>query len=95
MRTTLVLLLLATPALAQTPQSGAAAPSRAPSGQLTPAPVPEVAPGVPATGSTTVVPEQVAPPAETAGPANATPFSNTPSGLGDNQPGKTTPSLSR
>lgn len=85
------------PALAQTPQSGEAAPKSPPSGVSTPAPVPESAPGVPATTSPAVVPEMIAPPAgTTAGPANATPFSNVPSGVGGNPPGGSgAPNLSK
>ena len=85
MRSIVLLATLLLPALAaaQSPQpgttSGAAPPARLPPIN-TPAPVPEVAPGVPATGSASVVPEQVAPPGATAGPANATPLSSTPSG---------------
>lgn len=104
MKTAICLLAVAlatsSPALAQTPQSGPAAPSRAPSGVLTPAPVPDVAPGTPATTSPAAVPDQIAPPANTGGPANSTPFSNTPSGLGGTGGGAsagsgTSPNLSK
>ena len=73
----------------------------------TAAPVPDVGPGVPATGGASVVPEQVAPAGLDAGPANATPLSSTPSGdLPSNQglpfgrsqsggAGSATPNLSR
>ena len=90
-----ILLVASSAALAQTPQSGPAAPSKAPSGVLTPAPVPESAPGVPATTSPAVIPEQIAPPAGTGGPANSTPFSNTPSGLGSTPGVATSPNLSK
>ncbi len=106
----LATLLLPTLALAQAPQpgttSGAAPPSRLPP-TTTPAPVPGVAPGVPATGSASAVPEQIAPPGLSAGPANSTPLSSTPSGdLPSNQSlpfgrsapggaGSATPNLSR
>ena len=82
-RVLLATLLLPIAAAAQTPQpgttSGASPPSQLPPVN-TPAPVPGVAPGVPATGGASVVPEQVAPPGLNAGPANSTPLSSTPSG---------------
>jgi len=105
----LATLLLPALAAAQSPQPGTtsgAAPARLPPIN-TPAPVPDVAPGVPATGSASVAPEQVAPSGATAGPANATPLSSTPSGqlpsdqglpFGRNQTGgagSATPNLSR
>ena len=86
------LAFLAAPAMAQTPQTAPDSPGKS---AFTPAPVPEITPGVPSTTNPSVVPEQIAPPADTAGPSAATPFSNAPSGLGDNVPGKSTPSLSR
>lgn len=80
----LAMLLLPAVACAQTPQGTAANSDNAPrsAADFTPAPVPAVLPpsspdGVPAT-----VPEQMAPPGignNIAGPANATPFSTTPS----------------
>jgi hypothetical protein len=58
-------------ALAQAPQVVVQA--------TTPAPVPSVMPGVPGSAGPGTMPAQVAPPAITAGPADATPFSAAPS----------------
>lgn len=85
MRSIILLTALFLPALAvaQAAQPGTTTqgPARAPlPPATTAAPVPNVGPGVPATGGAAVVPEQVAPAGLNAGPANATPLSSTPSG---------------
>lgn len=91
-----LLLVISTAALAQTPLTGTAAPSSAPSGVLTPAPVPQSAPGLPGVGKPVLIPEQVAPSSSASGPANSTPFSTTGSGIMGNQPGSgAAPDVSR
>ncbi len=70
--------LLVAAALAQTPQAGTQAGGQGPAA-TTPAPVPGVVPGAPASTGPGTIPDQVAPPATTAGPPDATPFSAAPS----------------
>ncbi len=65
-------------AWAQVPQAGTQAGGRGPDAS-TPAPVPGVVPGAPASTGPGTLPEQIAPPAVNAGPADATPFSAAPS----------------
>ena len=74
----LALLLPAGAAWGQAPQAGTQAGGRGPDA-TTPAPVPNVLPGVPSGAGPGTVPDQVAPPAVTAGPPDATPFSAAPS----------------
>ena len=68
--------LLTSGAWAQSAQKGVSTATE----PSTAAPVPAVAPGVPGSAGPAAIPEQVAPPSLTAGPANGTPFSGTPSG---------------
>ncbi len=68
---------------AQMPQAGTAATGPAPSGVLTDAPVPAVAPPIASRNAPSAVPDMIAnsPGQSSAGPANSTPFSAGPSSL--------------
>ena len=86
MKTLIVALSLAsTPvaSFAQMPQAGTAATGPAPSGVLTDAPVPAMAPPNASTNAPSSVPDMIAtsPGQSSAGPANSTPFSAGPSSL--------------
>ncbi len=78
----LALLLLPAAACAQTSQATNDDTSARMASDLTPAPVPSVLPPSSQTGAPATVPEQISPPGvgnNIAGPADATPFSSTPS----------------
>lgn len=89
-------LTLGTAALAQQPQPGSSAAS--PPAGYTPAPVPSAVPSTPGQTSPAAIPDQIAPPANSGGPANSTPFSATPTDQlpsGNGNGGPSVPNLSR
>jgi hypothetical protein len=89
MRLLILAVTLAIPAFAaaQTPQTGteAAGPPKQTVPQSTPAPVPQVQPPTPQTGTPTTVPEQIVPPAESSADPNAPPPWDNGAGHGTRQ----------
>jgi hypothetical protein len=89
MRLLILAVTLATPALAtaQTPQTGteAAGPAKQTVPQSPPAPVPQVQPPTPQTGTPTTVPEQIVPPAESSADTAAPPPWDNGAGRGTRQ----------
>lgn len=86
MKTLIIALAIATApvaSFAQMPQAGTAATGPAPSGVLTDAPVPTMAPPIASRNAPSAVPDMIAnsPGQSLAGPTNSTPFSAGPIGL--------------